>query len=115
MNSGFSPTKGLMQSLDKYLITISLLKVQMIKCFLNYQYVSAISTPQEFRGDFIEFLDDSHGVVGSVATTFRESFVWPPSHSSDLSLNFDRACCCPPHSGYNRRCRRTTFVPSKNM
>ena len=84
-NSGFSPTKGLMESWDKYLITI---EVQMMKRFLNDQSVSATSTPQEFREDFIEFLDNSHEVVGSVVTTFRESFVWPPSLSSDLSLNF---------------------------
>ena len=47
--------------------------------------VSATSTP--FRSDFLEFLDDSHEVVGSVAPTFRESFTWPPVHS-DLPLNW---------------------------
>ena len=59
------------------------IEVQIMKRFLKDQYMSSTSTPEEFRSDFIEFLDDSHEVVGSVATTFRESFTWPPVHSPD--------------------------------
>ena len=64
------------------------IEVQMMKRFLNEQYVSATSTPQEFRSDFAEFLDHSHELVGSVATTFRESFTWPPVHSSGVPMNW---------------------------
>ena len=48
----------------------------------------ATSTSQEFRSDFAEFLDHSHELVGSVATTFRESFTWPPVHSSGVPMNW---------------------------
>ena len=85
MNSGSSLSNGSMESWDKFHKSI---EVQMMKRFLNDQYVSATSTPQEFRSDFAEFLDDSHELVGSVATTFRESFTWPPVHSSGVSMNW---------------------------
>ena len=85
MNSGSSPSNGSMESWDKFHKSI---EVQMMKRFLNDQYVSATSTPQEFRSDFAEFLDDSHELVGSVATTFRESFTWPPVHPSGVSMNW---------------------------
>ena len=64
------------------------IEVQMMKRFRNDQYVSATSTPQEFRSDFAEFLDHSHELVGSVATTFRESFTWPLVHSSGVPMNW---------------------------
>ena len=42
----------------------------------------------QFRDEFMEFLDESNEQVGSLGTTFRASFKWPPISSLQVPFNW---------------------------
>ena len=64
------------------------IEVQVMKRYLNNQCVSTVSKPQEFKDEFMEFLDESNEQVGSLGTTFRASFKWPPISSLQVPFNW---------------------------
>ena len=59
------------------------IEVQLMKRYLNDQYVTGIPQPMNFRDDFSEFLSDNSKQIGSLDDIFHPAVTWPPVSSYD--------------------------------